>query len=292
MNLIVGATGMVGTEICRLLGEAGQPVRALVRPTADPAKVARVKSCGAEIVYGDLREPASLQAACRGARAVIVTASAMPFAYAPGENTPQTTDQQGVLSLIEAAREAEVQHFVYTSFPPMAVSTPLEEAKRAVEERLRNGGLAYTILQPTYFIEAWLGPLGGFDYANRKAQIPGPGENPISWISYLDVACFAAAALDNPAALYQTLLLGGPEALTPLQVVKIFEQVGGAPFEVTHLPVEALQGQLDAAEDPLQKSFAGLMLSYTATQPIDMSATLRAFPLKLRTVEEYARRVI
>jgi NADH dehydrogenase len=174
----------------------------------------------------------------------------------------------------------------------MPYSFPLQDAKRAVEERLRNAGLAYTILQPTFFMEGWIGPMVGFDYSNFKAQIPGTGENRISWISYLDVACFAAAALDNPAARNATLELGGPEAISPLQVVKIFEQAGGKPFEVTHVPVEALQGQLAAAEDPLQKSFAGLMLSYTVDQPIDMSQTVKTFPLRLRTVEEYARRVM
>jgi hypothetical protein len=42
----------------------------------------------------------------------------------------------------------------------------------------------------------------------------------------------------------------------------------------------------------MQKSFAGLSLSYTCTTPIDMAATLKAFPLKLRTVEDYARSVM
>jgi hypothetical protein len=104
MNLIVGATGMVGSEVCRLLSESGEPVKALVRPTADPAKVERLTSYGATIVPGDLRDKESLKAACQGAQAVIVTASAMPFSYTPGENTPQTTDQEGVLSLIAQRR--------------------------------------------------------------------------------------------------------------------------------------------------------------------------------------------
>jgi len=46
-----------------------------------------------------------------------------------------------------------------------------------------------------------------------------------------------------------------------------------------------------AATDPMQKSFAALMLGYASATPIDMTATLRTFPLKLRTVESYARSV-
>ena len=292
MNLIVGATGMVGTEVCRLLAAAGKPVRALVRTSSDPAKVEKLKALGVSVVHGDLRDAASLKAACQGVKAVIATASSMPFAYNPSDNTPHTTDRDGNLSLIATAREAGVQQLVYTSFPPMPASFPLQDAKRAVEERLRGSGLTYTILQPTYFTEIWFSPAVGFDPANHKAVIYGAGENPISWISFLDVAQFAVASLDNPAARSATLELGGPRGISPLNVVKIFEQAGGQPFDVTHVPVEALQGQLAGATDPMQKSFVGLMLSYASTQAIEMDAPLKAFPLKLRTVEQHAQSVM
>jgi len=75
-------------------------------------------------------------------------------------------------------------------------------------------------------------------------------------------------------------------------VVKIFEKVGGKPFEVTKVPVEALQSQLAGTADPFQKSFAGLMIGYASATAIDMTATLKAFPLKLKTVEEYAKSVM
>ena len=43
MNIVVGATGLIGGEVCRLLAEAGEPVRALVRPTSGAAGVARLR---------------------------------------------------------------------------------------------------------------------------------------------------------------------------------------------------------------------------------------------------------
>ena len=292
MNLVVGATGMVGTEICRLIAASGSPVKALVRASSDVTKVANLKRLGATVIEGDLRDRASLETACEGAEAVISTASAMPFAYTPGVNTPKSTDEDGCLSLIDVARAAGVQHFVYTSFPEMAASFPLQDAKRTVEARLRDSGLTHTILRPTYFTEVWLSPMVGFDHANHKAALYGTGDNPISWISFLDVAQFAVASLDNAAARNTTIELGGAEGLSPRNVVKSFERLGGADFEVTQVPVEALQGQLAEATDPMQKSFAGLMLGCATATPIDMSATLKAFPLKLRTVEAYARSVL
>jgi len=292
MNLIIGATGMVGSEICRLLSAAGEPTRALVRPSSDPAKVEKLKNLGVTIVQGDLRDAASLKAACQGISAVITTASSMPFAYQPGVNSPQTTDQEGSLSLIAAAKAAGVQQFIYTSFPPMAAAFPLQDAKRTVEKSLRSSGLTYTILQPTYFTEVWLSPAVGFGFPNRKAALYGTGENPISWISLLDVAQFAVACIGKPAVYNATLELGGSEAISPLGVVKLFEKAGGQPFETTLVPVEALEAQLAGATDLMQKSFIGLMLSYASTRAIELSATLKTFALKLRTVEEYAKSVM
>ncbi len=292
MILVVGATGMVGSEICRLLKVKGLPARALVRSSSERSKVARLEELGAQVVEGDLRDPRSLEMACRGVSTVITTASSMPFAYAPGDNTPMTTDQDGALALVAVAAAAgRVRHLVYTSFPPMPVPFPLQDAKRAVEAALRGSGLTHTILQPTMFMEVWLSPAVGFDYAGRKATVFGAGENPISWISYLDVARFAVASLDNEAARNATLVLGGPEALSRCEVVRLFEERTGARFEVTSVPVKQLEAQLAAATDPMQKSFAALMLSCALDRPIDMTGVLRAFPMKLRTLREYAASV-
>ena len=292
MNLVVGATGMVGTEICRLLASSDKPVKALVRAKSDAAKVEKLQGLGVAVTQGDLRDRKSLDVACQGVDAVIATASAMPFAYTPNDNTLHTADQDGYLNLVAAARDAGVQHLVYTSFPPMAPSFPLQQAKRIVEAGLRGSGLAYTILQPTYFMEVWLSPAVGFDYANRKVVIYGTGDNPISWISFLDVAQFAVASLSHPIAQNSVLELGGPASISPNGVVTIFEDVGRESFEVTHVPAEALHANLAAATDPVQRSFAGLMLNYASATPIDMSAVLKACSINLRTVEAYARSVL
>ena len=292
MNLVVGATGLVGMEICRLLSAAGKPVRALVRASSDRAKVEKLKAFGANPVTGDLRDAESLKAACQGANTIITTASAMPFAYDASRNTMQSTDRDAYLRLIGIARDARVQQFVYTSFPPLAASFPLQDAKRAVEKALRESGLTHTILQPTYFVEIWLSPAVGFDYPNHKATIYGAGGNAISWISFLDVAQFAVASVNNTSARNATFELGGPEGISPSNVVTLFERVGRHPFEVSHVPVEALQKQLADAVDPMQKSFAGLMLGYASHQAIDMSRTIQKLSVKMRTVEDYVRRVM
>jgi uncharacterized protein YbjT (DUF2867 family) len=292
MNLVVGATGLLGSELCRRLTAGGKPTRALVRSTSDQAKVDRLKSYGAEIVSGDLRDRASLNAACQGVTAVISTASAMPRSYQPGENDIQTVDLDGLMSLIDAAKTAGAEHFVYTSFSGrIDLDFPLRNAKRAVEQHLKDSGLSYTILRPSFFMELWLGPTR-FDVADAKAQIYGTGDNPISWISLQDVVQFAVASLDNPAARNATLELGGPQALSPLQAVQIFEEVGGQPFEVRHVPEEVLDEQKNAATDPMRRSFAGLVRCYAQGDPIDMRETLKVFPVRLTSVRDYAQSVL
>jgi NADH dehydrogenase len=289
MILVVGATGLVGGEICRRLAAREVPARALVRATSDPARVERLRSLGLEIVEGDLHDPASLAAACRDVAAVISTVSSMPFAYQAGVNDIATTDMDGSMRLVDAARTAGVDHFVYTSFSGnIDLDFPLRNAKRTVEAYLKLSGLSYTILRPSYFMEAWLSPMVGFDAANAKVTIYGPGTNPISWIALGDVAEFAVQSLDSLAARRATLELGGPAALTPEQVVGIFEHVHGRRFEVARVPADALLAQQLAAADPMQQSFSGLMRCYANGDPIDMRATLRTFPITLTSVDEYA----
>lgn len=287
MNLVVGATGLLGSEICRQLAAKGKPVRALVRSTSDPHKVAQLKNLGITTVQGDLKDRASLDTACKGITTVISTASST-FSRQEGDSI-ESVDLQGQLNLVAAAKAAKVGQFVLISFPPIAAEFPLQTAKRTVEAALIDSGLTYTIWQPTYFMEVWLGPAVGFDTANAKAQIYGSGEKKISWISSKDVANFAVTSLDMAAARNAVIELGGPEALSPLEVVKIFETVQNRKFDVQHVPEEALREQRKTATDSLQQSFAVLVLSYTEGKVIDMKQTLETFPVRLTSVKDYAR---
>jgi NADH dehydrogenase len=211
MYLVVGATGPVGLggEICRQLRATGKPVRALLRPTADPARVAHLRSIGVEFVEGDLKDRASLDAACQGIHTVI--SSATTTVSRQQGDTIEDVDLHGQVELVDAAKAASVERYLYVSFSgAIDGDFALRNAKRGVEQHLKQSGLAYTILRPTYFMEVWLSPIVGFDYPNAQATIYGAGRNPISWIARDDVACFAVMCLDNPATRNATFELGGP----------------------------------------------------------------------------------
>ena len=284
---VAGATGFLGSEICRQLLEKNRKVKGLARATSDANKVAQLKESGVEIVEGDLKDKSSLENALQGVSVIISTVSST-LSRQEGDSI-QTVDDEGQNNLIEAAIGAGIRQFVYVSFCAMPGESPLQTAKRKVEKHLAESGLNYTILQPTFFMEVWLSPALGFDYPNAKATIYGEGKNRISWIAIKDVASFAVASLDNPAAKNKSIELGGPAALSPLEVVDIFETSHGKKFELQFVPEEALIAQKDAAQDPLSESFAALMLSFARGSEIDMKDIIDLFPNQLTSVNDYAK---
>ena len=86
-ELVAGATGFLGNEICRLLRAKNLPVKvkAMVRPTTDPVKINQLTKLGVQVVQGDLRNKESLDKALHGVTTVITSVSSMPFSYQPGE---------------------------------------------------------------------------------------------------------------------------------------------------------------------------------------------------------------
>jgi uncharacterized protein YbjT (DUF2867 family) len=284
MNLVVGGTGILGSAVVQALLAQKKPVRALVRT---PSKSAALAEKGAQLVTGDLKTPGSLTQALAGVKTVISTASST-LSRQDGDSI-ETVDLKGQLALIDAAEAAGVSHFIFLSFPHEATEFPLQSAKRAVEERLKKSKLAFTILRPTVFAEVWLSPPLGFDAQNQKARILGTGDAKIPWIALADVTAATVACVDNEKVKGATMHLGGPEKLSYHEVIAIFEELGKKPFQKEYVPVAALRAQHGASNDPMEKSFAGLMIS-TAEGPKFEQSTLVP-PAKV-TVREVAKRML
>jgi uncharacterized protein YbjT (DUF2867 family) len=288
MILVVGATGLVGNEVCQRLIRRGESVRALVRASSAKDRVEALRSSGVELCVGDLKDPHSIAAACRGVEAVISTASAT-LSRQPGDSI-QSVDTAGQLNLVRAAQDANVNRFIFVSFRKTPLSFPLADAKEQVERAIR--GLNFTVIQASWFMEVWLSPALGFNYPAAEARIYGPGTNPMSWVSYRDVAEICAITLRHPAAERKTIECGGPEALSPLEVVARFERISGRRFRLEHISEQTLLEQFSGTNDSLQKSFAALMLGYLRGDAIDMASVVDTFGVKLSSVDDYARTVL
>ena len=123
MILVVGATGLVGSEVCRKLAARGEKVRALVRSTSAPDKVEELRSLGIDISVGDLKSPASLNDACSGADSVISTASST-LSHQPGDSI-ETVDAAGQLQSGHTLRRPPASIVFYSSPFARRVASPL-----------------------------------------------------------------------------------------------------------------------------------------------------------------------
>ncbi|HEV2116344.1 MAG TPA: NmrA family NAD(P)-binding protein [Terriglobales bacterium] len=286
--LIVGATGFVGQATALRLHPGKQQVRGLVRGGATHPKANGLQAAGVTVVEGDLTRPETLATACAGIETIVCTATSMPTAANDGL---RQVDLEGTLALIEAAERAGVQRFVYTSYSGnLRFASPLETAKRTCEDRLLKGRMQTIILRPSYFMEMWLGPHLGFDPEKGSARIYGSGETKVSYISAFDVADFAvSAAVKKIDKKHAILEMGGPDALSQLEAVGVFERALGKKITVEHVPAEALHQQHQSATDPLQKTFAALMLGYAQGDVIQgAKETAAQYGVQLRSLAEYA----
>ncbi len=286
MVVVAGSTGVLGFEICRRLRDRGQSVRALVRASSDAERVGALRALGCDVVTGDLKDRASLDAACAGAHAVISTVSAITTAK-EGDSFA-VTDAAGNINLIDAAAAAQVNQLIFVSFDTNGMpDAPIVDAKRDVEEHLKRSGLVYTTLHPALFMESWLGPMLFADTAAGTARVYGNGDASLRYVAVADVAELAVRCLDHPAARNTVIAFGGPEALTQREALARFEEVFEKPFTVIEVPEEALEAQWMAAPDPFSRSFAALMLGVSrgAVAGCELS---EEFPIRLTTVREFA----
>lgn len=292
MDCIVGATGLLGGAIALRRLEQGHPVRVLLRKESPSEHLAslgmatpaeRLLAAGAEPAYGDLKEPASLREAMKGVRRVVTTANS---AARQPPDTVEAVEFDGNRALIEAAAEAGVEHFVFTSAIGVDPQSPIPfmAGKGATDRYLRERGMHYTILAPDVFMEIWVPVVvGSAVAAGRPVTLVEPGTHRHTFVSMQDVAAYAIAALDHPAAHDTTLAIGGTEALSWRDVVAVYERVEGRPIEVrTVAPGTPIDG-IPASMLPL---LAGLEQYET---PIDMTQPAATFGIEPTPLEAVVR---
>jgi NADH dehydrogenase len=144
--------------------------------------------------------------------------------------------------------------------------------------------MGYTILAPTPFMEVWPAMVVGMPaLQGRPVVLVGEGRRRHSFVSNRDVAAFAVAAVDHPAARDQYLAIGGPEPLSWLEVVATYERVLGHPIAVEFV---AAGEPVPGLPDPMPALLAGME---TYDSIVGMGETSGTYDVPLRTLETFAR---
>lgn len=289
MILIVGGTGALGSATTEKLLAQNTAVRVMTR---NPIKAQALQALGAEVVQGDLRDRDSLLHACQGVNAIMASAHSI---MGRGSEASKYIDEQGHKWLMEAAKTAGVWQFVYVSALGAAPDNPVPffRIKYKMEQTLRSSGLPFTILRPTAFMESHAyGLIGKSILETGKVQLFGQGENPRNFVAAADVAYFAVRALLEPDLAGEVLEIGGPENLTNMQVVRLFEEIAGKKASVSHVPLAMLRVMAPVAS-PFNSGLSQIIQTSiwqdTTDQTFDPSALLRRYPVTLTRLEDWAR---
>ena len=110
-TLVTGATGFVGSAVARALAARGHALRLMTRAGSDRRNLAGLD---AEIVTGDLTDPASLARAASGCRYVVHVAADYRI-WVPDEDAMMRANVDGAVAMVRAAGRAGAERIVHCS---------------------------------------------------------------------------------------------------------------------------------------------------------------------------------
>ena len=258
---VTGATGFVGSHVARALADQGADLRLLVRRTSRTDNIADLR---AEIVDGDLRDPASIKKAVAGAEFVFhVAADYRLWVRDPKEM--YRANVEGTRTIIEAAREAGVRRVIYCSSvatmgfkttgqvvdeaTPVALADMVGDYKRSkfLAEQLaleagRKGGDVVVVNPTTPIGERDIKPTPTgriiVDFLNRK--FPAYVDTGLNLADVQEVARGHLLAMER-AVPGERYILGG-ENLTLKQILDKLSSLAGLPSPKTRVPHAVAMG--------------------------------------------------
>jgi uncharacterized protein YbjT (DUF2867 family) len=207
MILVTGATGKVGSEVVRLLGQQGMAVRALVR---NPEKAQSLALGDVEIVLADLEAPATIDEAMAGVTTVVLVSPAVPAQE---------------LNVIHSAVRAGVRHIVKVTSKASADSPIARRRGQAeIEAGLIASGLDHTLLRANAYMQNFLALAPGIAASDSFGSSTGSGS--VGMVDARDVAAVAAKVAAEPAAhAGRTYWLTGPELVSYEDVAQTLSKV-------------------------------------------------------------------
>jgi uncharacterized protein YbjT (DUF2867 family) len=286
MILIIGGRGTLGRAVAELLLVKGLPVRVMTR---SPEKAADLAARGVEVFQGDLIDGGSVRRACQGVDKIIYSAHAL---LGKGKHQPKNVDWEGHKHLIEIARELGIKHYVYVSTSLNKPDSPQDiwRYKYQMEGYLQESGLSYTILRfPAFFVphvSLVTDPL----VKKGKTTIMGSGKNPKNLIAVEDVAKYVALALDDQRLKNRTLLVSGPENLSPNQIAELCLRVTGLSGKAGHIPlpvVKLMSKVIGVFHSGIGRLLTALVLSDIEDHSLPVSTAAEEFGITPNRLEDW-----
>ena len=219
--LIIGGTGTLGRQIVLQALTKGYQVRCLVR---NFRKANFLKEWGVELVYGDLAKPDTIPPCLKGITAVIDASTSRSTEI----DSLKNVDWEGKLYLIEAAKAADIQRFIFFSAQNVEQfkNIPLMKVKYGIECKLKDSKIPYTIFRLTGFyqglIEQYAIPI--------LENLPIWVANENTYVSYMDtqdVAKFCLRSLQLPNTKNEIFFLSGLKGWVSSEIINLCEQLAG-----------------------------------------------------------------
>lgn len=258
MNLVTGASGLLGSHIVERLRADGRPVRVLVRPNTDRSWL---DTQGVEYTEGDLTDAKALRAACDGCDAVFHSAAKVGD-WGPWEDFQKITID-GTRAMILAAKDAGVRRFVHISSvstygyhtDEVTVDETYElgyglykwayysrskiEAEKLVWDEFKKGGIELTVIRPAWIYgerdRATIARL--YDMVKQgRAKILGRGDNRLNVVYAGNIADACLLAVDKPEANGEVYNISNDGKITQQEYFDLLADTIGAPRVTRKVP--------------------------------------------------------
>ena len=284
---LAGGSGFIGRAIARRLAASGSTkVRVLTR---NPEKArSQLDLPGVEFVHADIAQPASLADALKGANTIV---DAIQFDGYPVENprrglTFERIDYGGVVALIDAAKQAGVQQFIYISGAAADENSahPGFRAKGRAERAIRESGLTYTIFRPSLVYGPEDKVVNGLAGALRYAPffaVPGTGRQKVQPVLVDDLAACVMLAVSGRGR-NGTYEVGGPNLILLQEIIQIIMEASGHRRPLFHIPegiMRTVGGLLEKLPKPLLSRDAVTFV--TADNACDTKPLIEEFGINL-----------
>ncbi len=257
--LVAGGAGWLGRKIAASILDAGGAVRLLLRGGVEHPKLAELDGLaarGAQIVAGDVSEPASLPDALDGVSVIVSALQGGPEIIIDGQR-----------NLALAGKAAGAERIFPSDFAVDFSKIPVEDHlflgwRKTAQDAIADTGLAQTNTYNGAFTEMLRQAFFGLvDWGNARVTHWGAAEQPYDFTTTDDVARYVAAAALSQTPMEGPLRIAG-DTKSPADIAEIAGQVAGRKFDlIQHGDVMALRARiadLRAAEPDNPYAWAGL----------------------------------